>query len=331
MSQPPVVLGLDFGGTKFAMMVCEPNGERLASSTVAAVGELGARASFDRGIEAARALLAGAAAGRQLAAVGVSTFGIPFDDRVELAPAISGWDRLAFGRELRDAFPGAQIAMATDAKAAAQAEVRWGALAGCDPAVYLNLGTGLSAAIVAGGQVLNGKNGAAGEIGYNLRGPQDVGVPLAARVPLEDMISGQALARRAASHHAHGQPVPAGEVFEASRDDVDLDRLVTDFVNELAFHVVNLAICVNPVRIAVGGGMVRSWDRLRPGLQHALSAGVPFPPELVAARFPHDAPLIGAVALAVDAAHTGAAAQPGADGGDPVTFPPITISEGLPS
>jgi len=331
VSQPPVVLGLDFGGTKFAMMVCEPNGERLASSTVAAVGELGARASFDRGIEAARALLAGAAAGRQLAAVGVSTFGIPFDDRVELAPAISGWDRLAFGRELRDAFPGAQIAMATDAKAAAQAEVRWGALAGCDPAVYLNLGTGLSAAIVAGGQVLNGKNGAAGEIGYNLRAVQDVGVPLAARVPLEDMISGQALARRAASHHVHGQPVPAGEVFEASRDDVDLDRLVTDFVNELAFHVVNLAICVNPVRIAVGGGMVRSWDRLRPGLEHALSAGVPFPPELVAARFPSDAPLIGAVALAVDAAHARVGAPSGADGGDPVTFPPITISEGLPS
>jgi len=331
VSQSPVVLGLDFGGTKIAMMVCEPNGERLASSTVAAVGELGARASFDRGIEAARALLADAAGGRGLAAVGVSTFGIPFDDRVELAPAIDGWDQLAFGRELRAAFPGTRGIMATDAKAAAQAEVRWGVLADCDPAVYLNLGTGLSAAIMAGGQVLNGRNGAAGEIGYNLREVQDVGVPLAARVPLEDMISGQALARRAASHHAHGQPVPAGEVFEASRDDVDLDRLVTDFVNELAFHVVNLAICVNPVRIAVGGGMVRSWDRLRPGLEHALSAGVPFPPELVAAKFPSDAPLIGAVALAVDAAHTGAAAQPGADGGDPVTFPPITISEGLPS
>ena len=184
MSQPPVVLGLDFGGTKIAMMVCEPNGERLASSTVAAVGELGARASFDRGIQAARALLVDAAAGRDLAAVGVSTFGIPFDDRVELAPAISGWDKLALGHELRDAFPGARIQMATDAKAAAQAEVRWGALAGCDPAVYLNLGTGLSAAIVAGGQVINGRNGAAGEIGYNLCGVRDVGVPLAARVPL---------------------------------------------------------------------------------------------------------------------------------------------------
>jgi len=324
VADPPVVLGLDFGGTKIAMAVCALDGEQLASATVSSGGESGARASFERGVQAARDLLAAAASGRELAAVGVSTFGIPFEDRVELAPAIEGWGELPLGRELRDAFPGAAVRMATDAKAAAQAEARWGALAGYDPAIYINLGTGLSAAIVVGGQVLSGSNGAAGEIGYNLRSASDAGVPLAARVMLEDMVSGQALARRAAGHAPDGQPVEAAEVFEASRDIPALDRLVTDFVSELSFHVVNLAICMNPVRIAVGGGMVRSWDRLRPGLQHALTVGVPFPPELVAARFPDDAPLIGAVALAVDAAREG-----GVDGAQ-VTFPAITLSEGLP-
>jgi hypothetical protein len=61
--------------------------------------------------------------------------------------------------------------------------------------------------------------------------------------------------------------------------------------------------------------MVRSWERLRPHLEHALAAGVPFPPELVVARFPFDAPLLGAVALAVDAADasgTRASAAPAA-------------------
>ena len=65
---------------------------------------------------------------------------------------------------------------------------------------------------------------------------------------------------------------------------------------------MNLAICLNPERIAVGGGLVRSWDRIWPGLQQALQANVPYPPELVAARFRYAAPLIGAVALAVSAA-----------------------------
>jgi len=323
VADSPVVLGLDFGGTKIAMAVCELDGELRASTTVSSGGELGARASFDRGISAAREVLAAAAPGREVVAVGVSTFGIPLDDRVELAPTIDGWGDLRLGHEVRSAFPGAVVRLATDAKAAAQAEVRWGALAGCDPAIYLNLGTGLSAAIVAGGNVLHGSNGAAGEIGYNLRAASDVGVPLAARTMLEDMISGQALAKRAASHTPHGGPMEAAAVFESGRDVPDLDRLVTDFVAELAFHIVNLAIAINPVRIAVGGGMVRSWDRLRPGLQDALTAGVPFPPELVVARFPSDAPLIGAVGLAVDAAREGGIH------GTEVTLPAVSLSEGL--
>jgi hypothetical protein len=142
-------------------------------------------------------------------------------------------------------------------------------------------------------------------------------------------------------------------VFGAAASEPGLDRLVTEFVTELAFHVVNLAISVNPARIAVGGGLVRSWERLRPGLEEALKAGTPFPPELVPARFPDDAPLIGAVALAADAAgadisasHTGAshtgAVQAGtgraetarADGaidGAPVIHPSQSLTERLQS
>jgi glucokinase len=112
-------------------------------------------------------------------------------------------------------------------------------------------------------------------------------------------------------------------VLTASAAEPDLDQLASEFVAELAFHVVNLAILVNPVRIAVGGGLVQSWDRLRPGLEQALSAGTPFPPELVTARFPADAPLIGAVALAADAARAD-----GAIDGATVTHPLQSISEG---
>jgi glucokinase len=299
MSHTPVVLGLDFGGTKIATAVCDLAGNRIASAVVDAQGEQGARASFDRGVQAARELLAEAVENAMLAAVGVATFGIPFEDRVDLAPAISGWSTLPMGRELRRAFPGTPITMATDAKAAAAAEVRWGALAGYDPAVYLNLGTGLAIAIVAGGKVIAGHNGASGEIGYNLRSPGDVAVPDGQRIMLEDMVSGLALARRAAEA---GLSLTAAEMFAAGHGDKSLDRVITDFVDELAFHLVNAAILINPARIAVGGGMVGSWARIGPRLAEALSRAVPFPPELVVAHFPQDAPLLGAIALAVDAA-----------------------------
>ena len=327
----PVVLGFDFGGTKIAIAVCDLMGNRLASATVSTgatpgapgpVSDGGAHAIFERGIRAARDLLATAAPSKELAAVGAATFGIPFEDRVELAPAIDGWESIALGRELRSAFEGAEVRMATDAKAAAAAELQWGTLNGCDPGVYLNLGTGLAAAIVIGGQVVSGGNGAAGEIGYNLRAVSDVGRALDQRVPLEGMVSGQGLARQAGGPQAGrpaspaARPMTAADIFAAGPDHPELDDLLASFVTELAFHLVNLAICINPVRISVGGGMVRSWERLRPYLEHALQAGVPFPPELVVARFPFDAPLLGAVALAVDAAAAGGAATFGRRDGD---------------
>jgi predicted NBD/HSP70 family sugar kinase len=295
-----VVLGIDFGASKIAVAAAGVDGARLASATVPTRPELGGRAAFDRGVAAARRLVDGAPPGRELVAVGVSTIGIPFDDRVELAPTIPGWHGLALGRELSGAFEGAEIRLATDVKAATQAEARWGALTGCDPAIYLNLGTGLAAGVVAGGRVLAGRHGAAGEIGYNLRAVGDVGITAGERTVLEDVVSGQALLRRGAA--AAGREVAAAAIFQASGADSGLRDLVGEFVDELAFHLVNLAILVDPQRIAVGGGLVRSWERLRPGLARALAAGVPFPPELVVAHFPFDAPLIGAIALAIEAA-----------------------------
>jgi glucokinase len=303
MSTATVLLGIDFGGTKIAVALTDPRGRMLATTTVESAAELGARAAFDRGMQAARQLMA-AQDDPELVAVGVSTFGIPFEDRVELAPAIDGWDTFALGQELRAAFPGTAVRMATDAKAAARAEATWGALADCDPAIYLNLGTGLSVAIVAGGQVIAGHHGASGEIGYNLRAVSDVGLPLEGRVPLEWMVSAKALAKRATSAAGRARELTAAQAFEASAGDPALDGIIDEFVAELAFHLVNLAISIDPVRIAVGGGMTGSWERLRPGLERALRAGVPFPPELVLAEFNYDAPLIGAVALAVEAAHS---------------------------
>jgi glucokinase len=289
-STAPVVLGIDFGGTKIATAVCDLDGRRLATHIIDAEPDRGARSAFNRGVRGARQLLAEAGHGRPLAGVGVSTFGIPSEDGVALAPAIDGWEDIAMGRELREAFAGTPVTMATDVKAAALAEARWGALAGADPGVYLNLGTGLAAAIVIGGVVLSGANGAAGEIGYNLRQLPDVGDP--GYLMLEEAVSGRALARLSGR--------PPAEAFAAGADP-RLAAIADQFTAELAFHVVNLAISIDPVRIAVGGGMTRSWDRIRPRLDAALEAAAPYRPELVLAGFPFDAPLVGALALAVDA------------------------------
>jgi glucokinase len=289
----PVVLGLDFGGSKIAAAVGDVDGTRIAGDEIAVRPGDPAGRTLARGIELAQALAATITPGRPVVAVGAATFGIPFDDRVELAPNVDGWGTLPFGQELAAAFPGARIAAATDVKAAAQCELSAGALAGCDPGLYVNLGTGLAVALTVGGRVVTGRHRAAGEIGYNLRRP---GEP--ADAPrLEDVVSGKALA------DAAGRLLGTADVAGLlAAEDGAAARVREGFLDELAFHLVNLASALDPQRIVVGGGLVRSWDRLEPRLRADLDAALPYPPDLTLAAHPFDAPLLGALALAAGAA-----------------------------
>ena len=90
-----------------------------------------------------------------------------------LAPNVPGWDGLSLPAALREGLSIDCLELGNDVKAAALAEARWGRLRGADPALLVLLGTGVAAGIVVGGEVVTGAHGAAGEFGYNLRGPQD--------------------------------------------------------------------------------------------------------------------------------------------------------------
>lgn len=87
-----------------------------------------------------------------------------------------------------------------DVKAAALAEITHGALAGVHCGIFVNLGTGLAAAIVLDGRVVDGATGAAGEIGYQIPGPvPGATLPPAyaqGHAPLEEAVSGSAIAQR---------------------------------------------------------------------------------------------------------------------------------------
>ncbi len=293
------VLALDFGGTKIAAAVADATGTRLAQRSVATDPFRSGRWNLEHGIALGRRVLAEAGF-EAPAAIGASTFGVPTPEGVLLAPAIAGWSDLALQRELTSAFGCRLVAVSNDVKAAASAEVRAGALAGADPALYVNLGTGLAVAIVCGGRVVSGAHGAAGEIGYDLRAPDDVERdPDPSRV-LEHAVSGMALTAFAARET--GERLGADEVFAREASSPAFAGAVAGFVRELCFQLVNLAVALDPERIAFGGGILGSWSRLEPALRGALEAHVPFAPELVVGAFPEDAPLVGALALALEAA-----------------------------
>lgn len=293
MTSDDLILGIDFGGTKVALGLSDRTGTLLATRRLDTDAEAGAEQVVTRALTAATELAGGA----QLAAIGVVSPGIVLPDRILLAPNVPGWEKLRLAELVSAAFPAVPVAVGTDAKAAALAEWTWGTLAGADPAVFLSLGTGIAAAVLVGGRLLTGANGAAGEIGYNLRTPQDTDGFASGAAPLEEAVGGRWLGTRATALLGH--PVTAGELFALARENTEAKELVASALDELSMHVANLAIAFDPARIAVGGGLVRSADVLLPALRERLAAAVPFPPELVPARFDQDASLLGAVALAL--------------------------------
>jgi glucokinase len=298
------VAGLDFGGTKLDVAVASPGGELLRHRRLETDAARGAEQAVERALDAVRQLIDEAEGehGQRCVAAGAVTPGIVHHDRVLLAPNVPGWGELALPALLRDAFGDMPVVVETDVKAATLAEARWGALRGADPGIFLGLGTGIAAGIVIGGRVMAGANGAAGEIGYDALRAGDDGAA-AGRAPLEELAGGRAIGDRASA--LLGRPVSAAEAFALAADEPRIRALVEEALAALAVHVANMATLIDPARIAVGGGLMGSGALVLRTLDEQLRAAVPFPPELVPARFLHDAPLRGALALAGDAATNG--------------------------
>ncbi len=292
------VLAVDVGGTKVAVGCAALDGRLVAERRLRTPTERGAARVVEQALAAGRALserlLEGT--GGRLVGVGVVSPGVVLSDRILLAPNIPGWEHLSLAREVASALPGVPLAFSNDAQAAALAELRWGRLRGVRTGLYVNVGTGLSAAVVVDGRVAVGGHEAAGEIGYARPLPGLDGPP-----HLEALIGGRGLGRRASL--MAGRELTAAEAFGA--DDPMIQQLVDEAIEELGRYLANFATLLDPQRVVVGGGLMNAADRILPRLRTWLDEVVPFPPELMPGAFVTDAALRGAAAIAIDAAARG--------------------------
>jgi glucokinase len=254
------VAAIDFGGTKIAIATADLSGALLRQARLDTDAALGAQQVLERTKDRAQTLIEETAAEveGECVAVGVSTPGVVRDEGILLSPNIPGWEQVSLHETMRAGLHIPTVVVANDVKAAAMAEVRWGALKGADPAIFLSLGTGIAAALVMGGHVVTGAHGAAGEIGYNLRSVLDTLGAAQGRAPLEEAVGGRFIGERASL--LLGEQLSAADLF--ARTDLRARFIVDEALAELATHVANLAILIDPARIAVGGGLMRSGDHL---------------------------------------------------------------------
>lgn len=297
MREGDLLVGFDLGGTKMAVGIAAPDGTLLDHQVLPTHAERGAEQAVERVLAAGRGLAR--THGGVVRAVGVASMGYTRDDRVLLAPNVPGWEDLALPARVAAHFPDTPLRVDNDVKAAALAEVRWGALDGTDVGVYVNLGTGVAAALVVGGRIVRGAHGMAGEIGYLRRTPHDPAGVRDGRAPLEEFVGGNAIAE--AAREELGECLTTEEAFARSGSG---DRRAQAFLrrrlDEIGFHLTNLAVALDPERVVIGGGLARSADLILPVLAEHMARFVPEPPRLVPARFTRNAGLLGAVALTVE-------------------------------
>src|SRR5258708_22565608 len=149
------VVAIDFGGTKIAVATANMTGSILKQARLDTNASQGAQQVLERTTVTARALIERTVAevGGQCVAVGVVTPGIVRDNGVLLSPNIPGWEQVSLRETIRAGLRIPMVLAENDVKAAAMAEVLWGALKGADPAVFRSLGTGIAAALLIGGRV----------------------------------------------------------------------------------------------------------------------------------------------------------------------------------
>lgn len=206
-----MILGLDVGGTKTAVLLGDESGNVVRREEYPSGAQRGFTPMFAD-------ICARAAGFSGYDCIGVSIGG-PVDalrGRVQGPPNLPGWDDVPLKDLLEDQL-GKPCYVEHDAKAGALAEWMFGAGRGTQDMVFLTLGTGLGAGVICGGRLVRGAANCAGEVGHwriHEDGPEVYGK----RGSWEGYSSGTGLA--ALSGLRHGLELSAAQLAGSPAEDV---------------------------------------------------------------------------------------------------------------
>lgn len=295
----PVVVGVDVGGTKISSAIATASGSASFDSTTPTdpAGGFAVVDQITRQVGELCTALGVVPAG--VAATGVGIAGVlDHGGLVANAPNL-GLDghELALALEAR---LGHAVVVENDVNAAALGEHRHGHGRSVTDLAFVAVGTGIGMGLVLGGAVVRGSRGAAGEIGYLPFGT-DVLDPLNhRRGPLEEAVSGAAIAAHYREQVGATRSVP--EIFELAEADDPAASMVLDAEAELlARAIVAVVAIVDPAMVVFGGGVGS-----RPALVELVQGWLPrlgHPAiDVRVSQLGQRATVIGALELARDAA-----------------------------
>lgn len=269
-------LGIDLGATKLAAAAFTDDGEILHREATPLAGRTGS----DVGALIAQRVDE-LSARYDCRATGVCVPGLYRAARGTVwAPNIPGWDDYPLLEELRTTPDGGRRAVAIDSDRAACILGEWwrGAAQGASDAIFLAVGTGIGAGIIAGGRVLRGTGDVAGAIGW-LALDRPFHRRFVQHGCFEDQCSGPGLVRVArdvmegapgydGALRQAGDELTAADVFAAyEHNDPIAERVIENAIELWGMAAANLVSLFNPELIVFGGGVfgpaIDLLDRVR--------------------------------------------------------------------
>ncbi|MDQ1145053.1 glucokinase [Bacillus sp. SORGH_AS 510] len=214
----------------------------------------------------------------QLIGVGMGAPGpVDYEDGIVLNVVNLGWKDNYPLKESLESSTMLPAAIENDANCAALGEMWKGAGNGAKDLVCITLGTGVGGGVIANGNIVQGVNGAAGEIGHITAVPYD-GAPCncgktgcletvasatgIVRIAMEELTKGQSTGELNKILRSNGK-ITAKDVFDTAKNGDTLALQVLDVVCfHLGFAAANIANTLNPNMIVLGGGVSKAGSIL---------------------------------------------------------------------
>ncbi len=159
-----------------------------------------------------------------------------------------------------------------DANACAHAEMMYGACKGIDDFMWITVSNGIGGALVLDGEVYEGSNGGAGEIGHIKVVKDGYRCGCGNRGCLEAHAAGPAIVRRyMEKSHDDSIEITAKEIAELAKCG---DTLALDIYKETGFYLgkaISYAVnLLNPDKIILGGGISMDIDLFLPEIKEVI-------------------------------------------------------------
>ena len=276
------VAGVDIGGTGTKFGIVDNLGNVLLSDTMPTKGHADINAYINVLHDKLMVLIDKMGGVGRIKGIGVGApNGNIYTGTIEYAPNLPWKGIIPLAKLIQDKFK-LPVRLTNDANAAAVGEMTYGAAKGMKNFILITLGTGVGSGIVAGGELIYGHDGMAGELGHTIIIPDGRIHPgTGKKGSLESYASATGVATSAVEilnntnkpsslRNIPIDKIDSKAVFEAATAGDEVAKEVFEYTGRiLGISLANFVMFSSPEAIILFGGLTKAGDLiLKPTREH---------------------------------------------------------------